>query len=110
MRLVENSGTNRVIDVLREAAHPDCELDIASPTTSLFANANSANYIDSIGRDTSFHADFGSGLYPSTVTIKRPLEDSQIVMLVEKVAENVAVPADEFEVHVPPDAQIKSLE
>jgi outer membrane lipoprotein-sorting protein len=31
-------------------------------------------------------------------------------MLVEKVAENVAVPADEFEVHVPPDAQIKSLE
>jgi outer membrane lipoprotein-sorting protein len=58
----------------------------------------------------SDYKDFGSGLYPSTVTIKRPLEDSQIVMLVEKVAENVAVPADEFEVHVPPDVQIKSLE
>ena len=38
------------------------------------------------------YQDFGSGLYPSTVTIKRPLEDKQIVMLVEKETENVPVP------------------
>lgn len=56
------------------------------------------------------YKDFGSGLYPSTVTIKRPLEDSQIVMLVEKVAENVPVPADEFRVNVPAEAAIKDLE
>lgn len=56
------------------------------------------------------YKDFGTGLYPATVTIKRPLEDSQIVMLVEKVSENVAVPPDEFEVNVPPEAEIKNLE
>ena len=50
------------------------------------------------------YKDFGSGLYPATVTIKRPLEDSQIVMLVEKVAKNVPVPEDEFVVNVPPEA------
>ena len=56
------------------------------------------------------YQDFGSGLYPATVTIKRPLEDSQIVLMVEKVTKNVPVPADEFEVNVPPDTQIKNLE
>ena len=56
------------------------------------------------------YKDFGSGMYPATVTIKRPLEDSQIVMLVEKVTENVEVPPDEFAVQVPPEAEIKNLE
>jgi len=56
------------------------------------------------------YQDFGSGLYPSTVTIKRPLEDKQIVLLVEKVAKNVPVPADQFEVTVPPDTAIKNLD
>jgi outer membrane lipoprotein-sorting protein len=56
------------------------------------------------------YQDFGSGLYPSTVTIKRPLENSQIVMLVEKVAENVPVPEDEFMVAVPPETEIKNLD
>lgn len=56
------------------------------------------------------YRDFGTGLYPATVTIKRPLEDSQIVMLVEKVTENVPVPSDEFEVQVPQGVEIKNLE
>ena len=56
------------------------------------------------------YQDFGSGLYPSSVTIKRPLENSQIVMLVEKVAENVPVPEDEFMVAVPPETEIKNLD
>jgi outer membrane lipoprotein-sorting protein len=56
------------------------------------------------------YQDFGSGLYPSTVTIKRPLEEKQIVLLVEKVSENVPVPEDEFHVNVPPETPIKNLE
>jgi len=56
------------------------------------------------------YQDFGSGLYPSNVTIKRPLEDWQIVLLVEKVTKNVPVPGDEFVVNVPPETEIKNLE
>jgi outer membrane lipoprotein-sorting protein len=56
------------------------------------------------------YQDFGSGLYPSTVTIKRPLEDSQMVLLVEKVTQNVKVSDDQFVVTVPPDTEIKNLE
>jgi outer membrane lipoprotein-sorting protein len=56
------------------------------------------------------YQDFGSGLYPSTVTIRRPLENSQIVLLVEKVAKNVPVADDQFVVSVPPETQIKNLE
>jgi outer membrane lipoprotein-sorting protein len=56
------------------------------------------------------YQDFGSGLYPGTVTIRRPIEGSQIVMLVEKVTENVALPADQFVVNVPPGTEIKTLQ
>jgi outer membrane lipoprotein-sorting protein len=56
------------------------------------------------------YQDFGSGLYPGTVTIKRPLEDFQVELLVEKVSENVPLPAEEFKVSVPSGTEIKNLE
>ncbi len=37
MRLISNLGTDRVLDVLRQASTPGASLDIASPTLSLFA-------------------------------------------------------------------------
>ena len=37
MKLISNTGTNRVIDVLRQAAQSGVSLDIASPVLSLFA-------------------------------------------------------------------------
>lgn len=37
MRLISNLGTDRVLDVLRQATKPGASLDIASPTLSLFA-------------------------------------------------------------------------
>ncbi|MFC1999169.1 helicase-related protein [Chloroflexota bacterium] len=37
MKLVSNTGTDRVIDVLRQATRPGASLDIASPALSLFA-------------------------------------------------------------------------
>jgi outer membrane lipoprotein-sorting protein len=56
------------------------------------------------------YQDFGSGLYPSTVIIKRPIEDSQIVLTVDKVAKNVPLPADQFVVTVPEGTEIKNLQ
>jgi outer membrane lipoprotein-sorting protein len=58
------------------------------------------------------YKDFGSGLYPSTITIKLPLEDKQIVMLVEKESESVPtpLPADEFELTVPAGVTITNLD
>jgi outer membrane lipoprotein-sorting protein len=56
------------------------------------------------------YADFGSGKYPTTVTIKRPLEDYQAVLTVEKVTENMPLTDDQFVVKVPAGTQIKSLE
>lgn len=56
------------------------------------------------------YQDFGSGLYPATVTIKRPLEDSQIVLQMEKVTKNVPVPDDQFVVSVPDGTTIKNLD
>ena len=37
MKLINNTGTNRVIDVLRQTAQSGASLDIASPALSLFA-------------------------------------------------------------------------
>lgn len=58
----------------------------------------------------SNYQNFGSGQYPSTVTIKRPQENSQIVLAVETVTNNVDLPADQFVVDVPADTEIKHLD
>jgi|SRR5665213_1148964 len=58
----------------------------------------------------SNYQDFGSGKYPSTVTIKRPQENSQIVLTVEAVTNNVDLPPEQFEVEVPPETEIKHLD
>jgi outer membrane lipoprotein-sorting protein len=52
---------------------------------------------------------FSAGKYPSKVTIKRPKEGIQLVLSVERVEENVDVPASQFEVKVPDGATIKTL-
>jgi superfamily II DNA or RNA helicase len=46
MRLIENSGTNRVIDVLREATRRGCTVDIATPVWSLFAFSTLRELLD----------------------------------------------------------------
>ena len=58
----------------------------------------------------SNYQDFGSGKYPSTVTIKRPQENSQIVLMVEAVTINVDLPPDQFVVEIPPETEIKHLD
>jgi outer membrane lipoprotein-sorting protein len=57
------------------------------------------------------YADFGPSRYPSKVTIRRPLEEFQIVMTIEKVVENIKLTDDQFQVTPPPEGtEIQKLE
>jgi len=56
------------------------------------------------------YRDFDAGKYPSTITIKRPLEEYQIVLTVEKVAENIALTDDQFQIKIPEGTLIQQLE
>lgn len=56
------------------------------------------------------YADYGDHKYPSTVTIKRPLEDYQVVLTVEKVIENMDLKDDQFQITVPEGTKIQKLE
>lgn len=56
------------------------------------------------------YSDFGSGFYPSTVTIKRPLEDYQVVLTVEKIVENMKLTDDQFTVAIPEGTVTQQLE
>jgi outer membrane lipoprotein-sorting protein len=51
----------------------------------------------------SNYADFSAGKYPSRVVIKRPIEGIELTLTVDRVQENVDLPADEFQVKIPPD-------
>lgn len=55
------------------------------------------------------YRDFGDGLYPSTVTIKRPMDDYQAVLTVEKVVENMPLTDEEFKIKVPEGTVIQDL-
>jgi outer membrane lipoprotein-sorting protein len=60
-----------------------------------------------------FYADyqnFGNSKYPLSVTIKRPLEEYQIGLTVDKVTENAALTDDQFQIKLPEDTQVKKLE
>ena len=48
--------------------------------------------------------------YPTTVVIKRPLEEFQIVLTVEKVVQNMKLTDDQFEIKVPEGTKVKKLE
>ncbi len=56
------------------------------------------------------YADFGGSLYPSTVTIKRPMEEYQIVLTVDTVKENMVLKDDQFQITLPEGTQIQQLE
>jgi outer membrane lipoprotein-sorting protein len=55
------------------------------------------------------YADFGPNHYPSKITIKRPMEDLQLVLTMEKVSENVPLTDEEFQFTLPADTKIKHL-
>ena len=50
MRLIDNTGTNRVIDVLRQAMQKSSSIAIASPLLSLFGFAAVRDLLDTATR------------------------------------------------------------
>lgn len=56
------------------------------------------------------YKDFGTGLYPTKVVIKRPLEDIQIVLTVDKVAANQTLSDGQFVLEPTEGTKIKNLE
>jgi hypothetical protein len=55
------------------------------------------------------YADFGDNRYPSTVTIKRPLEQYQVVLTIEKVTENMPLNDDQFQIKIPEGTKIQEV-
>jgi hypothetical protein len=47
------------------------------------------------------YQDFEGGKFPSSVTIKRPIDDIQIVLSIDRVTENQTLPDDQFVVPIP---------
>jgi hypothetical protein len=56
------------------------------------------------------YVEFGDHLYPSTVTIKRPLEEYQVVLTVEKVTANMPLSDDQFQIKIPEGTRIQAVE
>lgn len=53
---------------------------------------------------------YEGGLYPSTISIRRPMDDLVIVLTVEKVTENMALPDDQFQIKIPAGTTVKNLQ
>ena len=53
---------------------------------------------------------FGPQTFPGTITIKRPLEEYQILITVQKVNVNLTLTDDQFEVKVPEGTPVRKLE
>jgi outer membrane lipoprotein-sorting protein len=58
----------------------------------------------------SRYGDYGSTHYPSVITIKRPLEEYQVVLTIDSVKENMTLTDDQFQVRIPEGTQIQNLE
>jgi len=59
----------------------------------------------------SAYQDFGGSDYPSTVTIKRPLEEIQIVLTIESVKENQPLADDQFQINnIPAGTPVQKLD
>jgi outer membrane lipoprotein-sorting protein len=56
------------------------------------------------------YRDFDGVQYPSTITIKRPMEGTELVLTVLSVNRNQTLKDDQFVVTYPPDTQIKNLD
>jgi len=58
----------------------------------------------------SNYTNFGTIRFPSTIVIRRPLEDYRIALTVDKVIENTPLTDDQFQVKIPEETEIQNLE
>lgn len=56
------------------------------------------------------YRNFGAQQYPTKVVIKRPLEEYQIVLTVEKVVQNINLSDDQFQIKLPEDTKVVHLQ
>ena len=55
------------------------------------------------------YADYGNIKYPSTVTIKRPMEQYQVILTVENVTENMPLTDDQFQIKIPEGTKVQDI-
>jgi outer membrane lipoprotein-sorting protein len=55
------------------------------------------------------YRDFAGTQYPGTITLKRPEEEYQLVMTVERITANPTLTDDQFQVKIPPGSTIQVL-
>lgn len=55
------------------------------------------------------YADFGGHRYPTSITIKRPVEDLQVVLTLEKVSVNLPLPDEAFKFQMPEGTTVRQL-
>jgi outer membrane lipoprotein-sorting protein len=60
--------------------------------------------------DYTNYRDYDSVSFPSTITIKRPLEEYQLVLTVESVKQNMTLTDDQFQIKIPEGTKIQNLE
>ena len=53
---------------------------------------------------------FGPQRFPGTITIKRPLEEYQIVITIQKINVNLTLNDDQFEIKIPEGTPVRKLE
>lgn len=56
------------------------------------------------------YVEYGTNLFPSSVTIKRPLEEYQIVLTVDKVQQNRELKDDQFQVQLGEETKVQQLQ
>jgi outer membrane lipoprotein-sorting protein len=88
----------RIVRFHREDLQP-CEQDTYDATGNLETQVLYSNY-----------KEFDSVPYPSTIVIKRPLEELQIVLTVDDMKKNVPMKDEQFIVKVPEDTPVQNLE
>jgi len=87
----------RVIHFDREDLLP-YEQDLYDDKGSLATQVSYGNYVD-----------FGGTKFPGTITLKRPHDEYQLVMSVERVTANPALTDEMFQVKIPPGTTIRPL-
>ncbi|HWA96253.1 MAG TPA: DUF4292 domain-containing protein [Terracidiphilus sp.] len=88
----------RVVTIHRDDLLP-YEQDLYDSEGNLETHVSYSNY-----------RSFDGVMFPTTVVIKRPLEEFKIVLTVEKVVPNIKLSDDQFQIKVPEDTKVKDLQ
>lgn len=88
----------RVITIHRDTMLPS-DQDLYDSDGNLMTEVSYSNY-----------QKYEFGQYPGKITIRRPMEDFQLVLTVEKVSQNMNLSDDQFTVKVPSGTQIQNLD